>query len=270
MNPIHEDNRSRWNARAGWWRERTDAEGRWQRSHREAEAAFEPSALAAIREHAPSLTGRKACVIASGDNCVAFALAGMGAHVTSVDISDEQLRTAADRAAQLGLDMTFVRADVTSMPDVPSDTFDLVSYSRGMMVWLSDLGALFVEVERILRPGGYMIGYDVHPFQRPWADRTDCIEMEKPYWESGPFDYLDDSGGAAGGRSSHEYHWTLADILNALCDSGLRLEGIAEDPVSDLGFWRTEDTSPELLADWRHNPLAGLPAWLTLTARKET
>jgi 2-polyprenyl-3-methyl-5-hydroxy-6-metoxy-1,4-benzoquinol methylase len=42
-------------------------------------------------------------VLGSGDNQVVFALAGLGAKVISIDISDKQIEVARKRAAVLGL-----------------------------------------------------------------------------------------------------------------------------------------------------------------------
>ncbi len=56
-----------------------------------------------IRRYTGDLRGKPALVIASGDNYAAFALAGMGARVTSTDISARQLEVARQRAELLGL-----------------------------------------------------------------------------------------------------------------------------------------------------------------------
>ena len=44
-----------------------------------------------ILRFAGDLHGKRACVIGSGDNYAAFALAGLGAQVTSTDISARQM-----------------------------------------------------------------------------------------------------------------------------------------------------------------------------------
>jgi 2-polyprenyl-3-methyl-5-hydroxy-6-metoxy-1,4-benzoquinol methylase len=77
-------------------------------------------------EHLGDVSGKEACVLGSGDNLVVFALAGMGARVTSVDISEKQLDTASERATELGLEITFVRADVVDLSPLQDESFDLV------------------------------------------------------------------------------------------------------------------------------------------------
>ena len=78
-----------------------------------------------------------ACVIGSGDNYAAFALAGLGAAVTAVDISEEQLNVARERARQLELSMSFVRADAADLSDLPDASFDLVCSTNGFYVWIT-------------------------------------------------------------------------------------------------------------------------------------
>ena len=69
-------------------------------------------------------------VLGSGDNQVAFALAGLGAKVMSIDISDRQITVARRRAVALGLEMDFLRADIVDLRDLGDATFDLV-YTGG-------------------------------------------------------------------------------------------------------------------------------------------
>jgi hypothetical protein len=78
--------------------------------------------------------------------------------------------------------------------------------------------------------------------------------MGKPYFDSGPFQ---------GSEGQINYHWTMADLLNALTDAGLTLSKIRETPAKPR-YW---EGWPELL-DWKVNPLAGLPVWLIVAAQK--
>ena len=115
MLPEHEANRRYWDAQASRWRELRDRDGLWTRCAAEPDLAFEGEALAMIRRYGGDLTGKRACVIGSGDNYAAFALAGLGARVTSTDISQGQLDVARDRAEALGLDIDFIRADAAAL-----------------------------------------------------------------------------------------------------------------------------------------------------------
>ena len=263
MNRMHEANRRRWNDDVAAWEERSNREGRWHRCHQEPELAFEGEALQLIEAVTGGLHGKKACVIGSGDSMAAFALAGLGAHVTSTDISEERLAMGSRRAEQLDLSISFVRSDAACL-ELPDETFDLVCSTNGFFVWIADLGAVFTEVSRVLKPGACYAYYDVHPFQRPWKDQVAPIEIEKPYWSTGPFQPPD--------SDSFQFNWTLADLLNPMADAGLQLEKIVESSAGDTRYWEglaDGDDADIGLLDWRTNPRAGLPAWLTVAARKQ-
>ncbi len=200
MNRIHEANRQLWNDQVATWEERSNREGRWHRCHKDPDLAFEGGALQLIQTVCGRLSNKKACVIGSGDNMAAFALAGLGAQVTSTDISEEQLATGSRRAEQLSLSISFVRSDAACQESLADSSFDLVCSTNGFFVWIADLEAVFGEVVRILKPGGSYVYFDVHPFQRPWKDQAIAVEMEKPYWSTGPFQPRD--------SDSCEFNWT--------------------------------------------------------------
>ncbi len=264
INEMHEANRKRWDAQALAWRNLRDEDGGWRRCPQEPVIAFEGAALDFIKEFVGDVKGKKACIIGSGDNYAAFALAGMGAQVTSTDISDQQLAVAAERAGILGLDIRFLRCDATDLSPAAAGNFDLVCSTNGFFVWIADLAAVFKAVNRILKPGGFYVFYDIHPFQRPWKDQND-IEMQKPYYETGPFSYQEL------GQTTYNFHWTLGDITNVLCASGLSLKRMAESPAVNARFWEGnsyENGKDESLQDWHKNPRAGLPVWLTMAAQK--
>jgi SAM-dependent methyltransferase len=263
VNEHHEANRRHWDDAADGWRNLRDRDGLWKRCAVEPEVAFEGDALEQVRRFHPNLRGRRACVIGSGDNYAAFALAGLGARVTSVDISQRQLEIAADRTRTLGFDLQFVRTDASDLSALGQGEYDLVVSTNGFFVWISDPAAVFKAVHGILKPRGVYVFYDIHPFQRPWANAATALVMEKPYADGGP--YLDAADAA------QEYHWTLGSLLNAMSDAGLVLQHVGETGPKSPRFWQDFSYEPSAAAgllDWRQNPRAGLPAWLTLAAQK--
>ena len=218
-----------------------------------------------IRHFLGELTGKRVCVLGSGDNYAAFALAGMGAIVTSTDISEQQLRVAAHRADELGLEIKFARADAADLASIGEKDFDLVCSTNGFFVWIAEPRFVFSAVYGALKPGGYYVSYDIHPFLRPWKDQTMPIEMEKSYFETGPFKNRDSKG------PTYEFNWTLSDIIDPLLQSGLVLRRIVESPAKDSRFWQDfsyQAGTDESLLDWRDNPRSGLPVWLTLAAER--
>ena len=82
--------------------QRSDSRALWQRCPREPELVLSTTELGYLRDCA----GKRVCVLGNGDNQVVFALAGLGARVLSVDISQNQLDIARARARRLGFSST--------------------------------------------------------------------------------------------------------------------------------------------------------------------
>ena len=196
-------------------------------------------------------------LLGSGDNQVVFALAGLGGSVTSVDISQNQLDVAERRAAELGLSISFIRADVTDLAAIEDDSFDVVYTGGHVAVWVSDISAFYSEAARILRPNGLLIVNEYHPFRRIWKDSVDELIVETPYYKRGPFEY-DNSEEILrpepGTLKSYEFHWTITDYINAVLNAGCQV-------------LQTDETGEEA-ADWEDAPLQGLPEFFLIIARK--
>ena len=101
--------------------------------------------------------------------------------------------------------------------------------------------------------------YDIHPFTRPFS----CEAWKAPQITKAYEDVLPSC------------HWRIQDLVNATAAAGLSVEEMAELQAVDASFWYTYDElvqqKPEDLAnvnDWRFNPMAALPVWLSIVARK--
>lgn len=256
MNELHEANRKGWNAVSAADRADYRAEVDWRECHKDPAIALCGQELEWLHD----VTGRKACVLGSGDNRVVFALAGLGAHVTSVDISEEQLRTARERASALGLDIEFLRADVTDLSDLGDSTFDIIYTGGHVAVWISDLPLFYREAGRILKPGGLFMVNEYHPFRRPWKDSGDEPELEFNYFDTGPHQWerSDEVPGAApGSLPSYEFHWTVSELIMAVLNAGCEIVHV--DEFGDQP--ESHETGPSL---------AGLPQCLLIVGRKHT
>ena len=160
-----------------YWNEISDSE--WYRSTRTAEkisylkekpeSAFHPAVNKLIHKYLPDMKDRRVLLPSSGDNHAAFALAMMGAHVTSADISEHQLENASAIAEQLCLDIEFVCDDTMKLSHIPDQTYDMVYTSNGTLSWISDIDSMNRNIYRVLKTGGYSVMYDMHPFNRPFS-----------------------------------------------------------------------------------------------------
>jgi SAM-dependent methyltransferase len=261
----HEANRRYWDATASAWRDLRDGDQSWRRCVVEPALAFDGGTWELVQDFIGDVRGKAVCVLGCGDGLAALALAALGAVVTATDISERQLEVAADRASDLRLTISFERIDAVELANLGEAQFDLACSSNGFFVWISHPPQMFSAVHAILKPGGCYIGYDVHPFQRPWKDKAAPLEMVKPYFDTGPYQIAEATG------ATYRFHWTVSDLVNALAASGLVLQRILETPARNDCFWRGPSYLPgndAMLSDWHTNPRTGLPVWLALAGTK--
>lgn len=250
-----------------YWNGISDSE--WYRSLRTEErlkklrddpkTAFYPGVLERMERYVGEFKGKRILLPSSGDNHAAFAFALMGAKVTSADISERQLEHAASISGKWDLEIDYVCDDTTYLSAFGDGTFDLVYTSNGTLSWIDDLTAMYGNVERVLKKGGYSAMYDVHPFTRPFTmEAWKEPAIRKSYNDVFP-----------------DLHWRVQDIVNANAQAGLRILEMAELPSADASFWYTfeemktkTDEETANVSDWKHNPMAAIPVWIAMIAQK--
>ena len=250
MNAYHEANRAKWQAAAAGWARKKEY---WRPASSDPAVVLMPEELELIGD----VRGKSVCVLGSGDNQVVFAFAGMGALVTSVDISQNQLDTAKKRAEEIGAEIRFVCSDVTDLKDLKNNSYDVVYTGGHVAVWVSDLFTYYSEATRILKPGGLFLINEYHPFRRLWSDGAPALQLEKAYFDRGPHEYehtesvLDRKPGVF---KQYEFHWTVSEFLRAVMENGSELICIHEAGDESEG--------------WESVPMKGLPQRLLIAARK--
>jgi SAM-dependent methyltransferase len=198
---------------------------------------------------------------ATGEETLSWAVAG--AVATGADISDAQIAIAARKAADAGLAVRFVAADIYDLPaDLQAGTFDIVYTGGGALVWLPDIARWAGVVAAALRPGGRLILDEEHPVaQTLWVAEgkltitTDYFGRGKPEYDHGWSHF---AGGEDATETKAEFAWPLGDIVTALARAGLRIESLEEFPSA--ADWRFGD----LLNEARH-----LPGHYLLVATKD-
>ena len=181
-------------------------------------------------------------------------LAGLGARVTGIDISDEAIASALRLAGQTGARVRFERADLYDwLWEAPREgrRFDVVFASYGVVCWLPDLVAWAGGIAGVLEPGGCFVLVDFHPvadiFDRDGNHARDYPSGGEPvYLQEGVGDYVAESGGgltpagyvegAAGFRNpegAHLFRWGLGEVVTALAGAGLRITALQEYPYTN-------------------------------------
>ena len=211
QNDVVEKNRKDWNSFSGEWARRNHCREVLESVLKDPAKAFHPAVWGWLTDHYPDWRGKRICVPSSGDNLAVFAFALLGARVTSCDISENQLANARKIAERenLGASIEWIRADTMTLEGVPDETYDLVYTSNGVHVWLDDLESMYRNVYRVLRPDGWDVIFEKHPFVRPFDEEGKPL---KSYDSTGPFE----------DEYAVNFHWRIQDILNAVMDAGIR------------------------------------------------
>jgi SAM-dependent methyltransferase len=207
-------------------------------------------------------------------------VARRGAVTTGVDLSDEAIGFARALSEHSGIAATFVEAEINDWMQTTEQRFDLAFASYGVVGWHEDVAAWMHGAARVLKPGGALIYQEFHPLIWSYGAKLDLSGDD--YFHSGPFtepvgDYVAESAHGLGAQSgdaqpnaipAYSYQHTLAQIVQATVDAGLRLEVVREYPYSN-GF----RPSPALVAGegrrWLWPPgRPQLPLMFGLRARK--
>ncbi|MGH3878593.1 MAG: class I SAM-dependent methyltransferase [Actinophytocola sp.] len=171
------------------------------------------------------VAGRDVLEVGCGSAPCARWLAVEGARVVGLDLSAGMLRYAAAANEATGLDVPLVRANGERLP-FASESFDIACSAFGAVPFVADLGGLFGEVARVLRPGGSWVFAVTHPMRWIFPDDPgpNGLRVTGSYFDRTPYVEVD-----ADGRATYvEYHRTLGDFIRALTGAGLTLLDLVE------------------------------------------
>ena len=223
-------------------------------------SAFHPTVYNLISKYIPDLKNKRILLPSSVDNHAAFAFSLLGAEVTSADISERQLENAAEISKRLNLNINFICDNTMELSHIENNMYDLVYTSNGTHSWIPDLNIMYHNIGRVLKPFGCSIMFDIHPFNRPFSGEPwKEPKVIKSYKDTMP-----------------SCHWRVQDLINANISAGLSIREMEESEAVDASFWYTYDelikqSSEKIqsINDWKSNPLAALPAWITIVSQKQ-
>ena len=111
----------------------------------------------------PLVTGEVVVDLGSGagfDCFVAAAAVGESGRVIGVDMTREMLDKASDTAAKMGMDQVEFREGLLEQLPVGDGEADVV-ISNGVINLCADKRQVFEEIQRVLKPGGYLQFADI-------------------------------------------------------------------------------------------------------------
>lgn len=201
-----------------------------------------------------SLQGRRVLDLGCGAGSASVAIARRGARVIAVESSTARLAQARQAADVAGVKIEFHHSDLADLAFLRADSIELVVavYS---LAGVQDLGRVFRQLHRIMRPDGALVLSLPHP--TALMLEADPDDQSTPYltrtaWSDQAITWR--SGGDEGVTHVHQ----IGDLFTTLLRCNFRVDAILEPPAV------TEHTSMHSspLRDW-------VPSTLVVRARKE-
>ena len=202
-----------------------------------------------VKQHCAKNT-RQVLDLAGGAGRLAVLLAQDGYQVTDLDFSEDMLTLAQAHAADAGVDLKLICADMTDLTGLPQ--YDLVTCFADSLNYLDDLSDVqqtLVEVYKHLKANGKLLFDMITPYQ------TDAVYPGYMYnyededheralmWSSYANDDVDhgvihdltffyrqqDGSYRRGGETHFERAYELADVVHAVQAAGFRRPVITSD-----------------------------------------
>jgi len=228
-----------------------------------------------------SLEGKKVLCLASGGGQQGIAFALMGAEVTVVDFSAEQLKKDKQVAQRFNKSIRLVQTDMQDLSMLNDSEFDLV-FQPYSINFIPKVDEVFNEVARVLKPNGI---YDLmfhNPFVHgSWKDANVGSKWEQselwrgkgypiwqPYEDSYPIQTVDPNWNfnnsleeAVIMKAPQQFKHTLSTMVNGLITRGLEVLNIKE----AIG----EKIEGKLPGTWEHYKTVA-PPWIYVITKKKS
>lgn len=217
--------------------------------------------------------------LASGGGQQSIGLALLGANVTVIDFSAEQLKKDELEAKKHSISIRIIQSDMRDLSQLKTGEFDIV-YHPYSINYISEVQKVFDEVSRVLKSGGIYYLMFHNPFVHgSWKDSCWGSKWKKkelwqgkgypisqPYKDGIPikvadqtWNFKDTKGKVVKTSAPQEYKHTLSTILNSLIKRKFSILKFEEIKITE------ENTEP---GTWDHYVSVAAP-WFFLWARKE-
>ena len=133
-----------------------DDRERWNEKYSGDDFELPEEPIPELERRIDTLPEGRALDVATGAGRNAIYLAGHGYDVEAIDVSDEALERARRRAAEQGVDVEWIRADLTDPEfDIEADAYDVITVSFFAAL------ELLPDIKEALAPGGVLV-YEHH------------------------------------------------------------------------------------------------------------
>lgn len=184
-----------------------------------------------IAKEIEDIAGKKIIHLQCNTGADSILLSRMGADVTGVDISRDNVFYATKLAKELEIEnIRFIESDIMTLSEVHKEKYDMVFTTEGVLTWLPDLEIWGQTIRGLLNDGGNLYVFDSHPFFFCFDEKKiddGIYDIKYPYFGKSP-DVSDSLGGypSEKGKEINAYSWmhTVSDIINSLALSGMHIE----------------------------------------------
>ncbi|MCP4126693.1 MAG: class I SAM-dependent methyltransferase [Gammaproteobacteria bacterium] len=150
------------------------------------------------------------------------------------DISAEFIAQAKEFNKVAGHDCEFLATDIYDIPDAYNGQFDLVYITVGVIKLLPEMEGLFQTISRLLRVGGKLFIYEMHPIldMFDWNDKNHPATIINSYFDLNTTEhtlvcnYWDMSDYDS--SPMYTFHHKMSDIIGGALQNGLTLESFNE------------------------------------------
>jgi ubiquinone/menaquinone biosynthesis C-methylase UbiE len=208
------------------------------------------------------IAGKSVAHVCCNNGSELISVKKMGAQeCVGFDISKAFLDQASELAAVAQQEISFVECDANDLPKAYHGHFDLVIITIGTLGWFRSLDRFFASIQGILRSGGTICIYEMHPVLEmfePDASETPRIVhdyfREEPYVITKAITY---DGFQQDGSPAYWHFHTLSEIISRLFDHGFSLTLFREFPHNIAE------------ADWQPFEGKGLPMCYAMVANTQ-
>lgn len=215
----HEHNRRAWDAMV-------------RQKQRFARPARDEDFATTIKELDPrgwlgDVRGKSCLCLAAGGGRQGPIYAAAGAHVTVVDISAAQLELDREVAAERKLDLRTVHTSMDNLSMLRAGEFDLVVQPVSTC-YVADVAKTYVEVARVIRPGGVYVSQHKQPvsLQADTETTQRGYEITEPYYRDGPLPPVTGSLHREEGTLEFLHRWE--ELIGYMCRAGFVIEDLSE------------------------------------------